>query len=172
MGRARGPLSPPVITQSIVKRPFLSIHGVRSSEPNNGSHDRNRTAAGNLKSRGNLFAAQCWFSTVVPSQMFAGHSSFQGTMWPMFWGRFVSSNQSSQGVALINSQRRSRWASSSGRFSNTSAMLAQKTRSLWPLSLASSFQISGSRQCGSPKKRRSAFAPQTFWPIRFAQSSA
>ena len=125
-------------------------------DPSNGSHDRKRTAAAFLKRKGSRFSANVWFSTLVPNQTFVGQSLRQGTSLSMFCGRFVRRSQSRFGVFWMSSQRRVRCSFRSERRSKTSAMLAQKTLSRVPASPASSFHLSGSRQCASPKNRRGA----------------
>ncbi len=68
MSLAFGPLSPPTITHDKSAR-----YGARFTPRNNGSQERNRTAAGTPSSAGILASAQYWFSTETPSHMFSGH---------------------------------------------------------------------------------------------------
>ena len=166
-GLAFGPLSPPVITQS---REFA--HSPSTTEPSKGSAEMKRTLAGKAASSGRRLSAHSWFSVVVPIHTLLGHSSPHGTKDDTRSGRLVSNNQSSAGVASMSFQSLARSTSRSRRSSKTSAIDAQKTRALMPSRSACRFQASGSDQCRSLKKRRSASMPQTCSPRRFDQLSA
>jgi hypothetical protein len=86
------------MTQSMRAEASARIHGVRSTGPNNGSHDTNRIAAGYCNNNGARRDAHFWFSTVVPNHTLAGQRSPQGTRLPTTSGRLVSSSQSKFGV--------------------------------------------------------------------------
>src|SRR3954462_12363008 len=95
-GRALGPLSPPVITQSIAL-----VQPLRLSGPSNGSAEMKRTLAGIAASSGSWLSAPSLFSGVFPIQTLSGQPSIHGTLDITRSGRFVSRSQSSDGVASI-----------------------------------------------------------------------
>ena len=57
----------------------LGSHKLISMGLSKGSQDINLTLAAKLKRMGILLFAHSWDSTVVPNQMFSGHSAVQGT---------------------------------------------------------------------------------------------
>jgi hypothetical protein len=96
---------------------------------------------------------------VAPSQTFSGMppaASIIAAALPM---RFVTSSQSSCGVSRISWNSSARTAGSA-RLSNTSARLAQKTRSRTPRAAARLFQRLGCFQVDSAVRRRSPSLPQ------------
>jgi len=142
-------------------RGSLVVHGDRSTDPSNGSHDKNLHLAGTFNKIGNRSSARFWSSTVVPIQTLSGQSFVHGAFVKIFCGRFVSSNQSSHSVRAINCHNFSRAGFKSARNSKTSAIEAQNTRLRRFADLASAFHLSGSAQCFSVKNLRSSPAPKS-----------
>src|ERR1035437_5443101 len=104
-----------------------------------------------------------WSSAVMPSQTL-GYPSPQsdGSIFEMFCGRFVSSNQSNPSHSPIRANRSSRQAEGT-LLSNTSAIDAQNTRGRCPWSRlnapASLFHLTGSFQLVSDVRFRGACGP-------------
>src|ERR1039458_5498517 len=111
-----------------------------------------------------------WSSAVMPSQTLRYPSpQSDGSIFEMFCGRFVSSNQSSWSHSRISSNNSSRQAEAT-LLSNTSASDAQNTRGRWPCfcsnAPASLFHLRGFFQFSSEVRLRSPCGPHSTFPYR------